>query len=149
MKKKIIMGGLTGIAISTHINLIISVIASIALGKGKYYMVTPEFSDAIGNELNATIIALIIIIAYGFICGAVSAIYWVEKLNFMLQNIIHMTTIFLTTILMGIIMKWFDFNILDIAIFISIFIVIYAIIWTSIYLYWKNKFKKINEGLKK
>ncbi|PFK47949.1 permease [Bacillus cereus] len=84
----------------------------------------------------------------GIIFSFASLVFEREEWNMLKQTIIHFIILLGTLLPIAIWVGWVPAQIGPIFIFIGSFILIYFIIWCIMAMYWKNKIKELNNGLK-
>lgn len=130
-----------GIAISTTIALVISLVA------GSYSPVSLELIDLMGGLMNAALFQYLVSAALGFICGFGSSIWAVERWSLLRKTVIHFLLLTFTMLPLSIACRWVTPNFISILIYFVIFAVLYLIIWIVQYLIIRRKISKINARL--
>ena len=148
MKIIFIKRALLGFPLGIAIGYTISIIFSLAFANGYYGAVHPELIEAFGNEINAVIVQSILWGLIGFIFSGSSVIWEKENWSLLKQTTIVFFVYLLPTMVVGYILKWFTFNMLQVIIFISIFIFIFFVIWILIYLKTKKDVQEFNKKIK-
>lgn len=146
MKHIFIKRALLGIPLGISIGYIISIIFSLIFANGYYGAVHPELAQTFGNEINAVIIQAMLWGIIGFVYSGFSVIWEKDDWSLTKQTVAVFLAYMLPMIVIGYILKWFTFNILEIFSFVLIFSLIFTLIW--IFAYWKLK-KDINAINKK
>ena len=148
MKIIFIKRALLGFPLGIAIGYTISIIFSLAFANGYYGAVHPELIEAFGNEINAVIVQSILWGLIGFIFSGSSVIWEKENWSLLKQTTIVFFVYLLPMMVVGYILKWFTFNMLQVIIFISIFIFIFFVTWILIYLKTKKDVQEFNKKLK-
>ena len=149
MKTLFIKRALLGFPLGMAIGYTINIIFSLAFANGYYGAVHPELIEAFGNEINAVIIQAILWGLLGFIYSGFSVIWEKDNWSLVKQTTIVFFVYLLPMMIVGYILKWYTFNILQVIIFISIFILIFFIIWILIYLKTKKDVDALNAKIQK
>ena len=149
MKTLFIKRALLGFPLGMVIGHTQNIIFSLAFANGYYGAVHPERIVAFGNEINAVIIQAILWGLLGFIYSGFSVIWEKDNWSLVKQTTIVFFVYLLPMLIVGYILKWFTFNILQVITFISIFIFIFFIIWILIYLKTKKDVDALNAKIQK
>ena len=149
MKTIFIKRALLGFPLGMAIGYTISIIFSLTFANGYYGAIHPELIETFGNEINAVIVQAILWGLTGFIFSGFSVIWEKDNWSLVKQTTIAFFVYLLSIMVVGYILKWFTFNILQVIIFISIFIFIFFIIWILIYLKMKKDVDAFNAKIQK
>ena len=149
MKTTFIKRALLGFPLGMAIGYTMSIIFSLAFANGDYGAVHPKLIEAFGNEINAVIVQAILWGLFGFIFSGFSVIWEKDNWSLVKQTTIAFFVYLLPIMVIGYILKWFTFRILEVIIFISIFIFIFFIIWILIYLKTKKDVDAFNAKIQK
>lgn len=148
MSKKIIGLGFSGFFVGVVIGYAISLIQSAIVGNGNFYPVAPDFMTACGTELNATVIQFFLTGILGVFISISSTLFDTNKLNLLMQTVLHFFIITTATSLVAFICKWIPYSVIGVIIWFAIFFIIYAIIWIAYMVIAKKHIAQINERLK-
>ncbi len=148
MKIKFLKRAMLGIPLGIAIGNIMSILISVIIGKGIYYVIVPELSQEFGNELNAVIIQTILFGIIGMIYAGFSVVWEKKNWSLIKQTLIVFIAYLVPMLTVGNILKWFEFNVIEMLIFTVIFIVIFVIIWIIVYLKTKKDVDKFNNMIK-
>lgn len=147
MKKRILYSCLIGSIAGIALGFMIPLFISIKVNDGNYYPCTPDFVNAIGNTLNATILQTLLCACLG-ILGAISGlIYRIEKWNLLKQSIISGIILSTSMITTAYICYWVPHTSIAILGYMLQFFGIYAIIWLILYLRIRKNIQELNETL--
>ena len=149
MKTIFIKRALLGFPLGMAIGYTISIIFSVAFANGYYGAVHPELIATFGNEINAVIFQAILWGLIGFIFSGFSVIWEKDNWSLVKQTTIAFLVYLLPMMVVGYILKWFEFSILQVIIFILIFIFIFFVTWILIYLKTKKDVDAFNKIIKK
>lgn len=147
--KSIIQRGLIGALLGIAISYIISILISISngVGDGLFYPCSLGLLAQFDTELAAVIFQVVMSAIYGFVQGAITVVWDMEKWSFVKQTLIHFLVLFVSTFLFGWLNYWFPHKLTSILVAIGIFLVIYLVCWTIGYFAWKRKIKDLNKKL--
>ncbi len=149
MRSKVIKRFLLGILVGISIGNIMSIIYSVIYANGYYGVVTPELVVKMGNEINAVIINTILWGIIGAIYCSFSVVWEIEKWSMLKKIIIVFSAYIITIMSIGLILDWFTFALIDMAIFIIVFTSIFLLIWIISYKITKKETDMMNEKIKK
>ena len=149
MKAKFIKRALLGFPLGLAIGYTLSIIFSLVFANGYYGAVHPELIASFGSEINAVIIQAILWGLFGSIYAGFSVVWEYDNLSIVKQTAIVFSAYLLPTILVGYILKWFAFSILQVIVFILIFVIIFFVIWILIYFKTKKDVDAFNAKIKK
>ncbi|MDO4549563.1 MAG: DUF3021 domain-containing protein [Clostridia bacterium] len=148
MKRKLIlrclMGAPLGIAISTMITIVISLI----VGDGNYYAVVPELIEDCGTEMNAVLLQAVCSLVYGAAWAGASLIWEVEHWSILRQTATHLAVCSLATFPVAYFMRWMERGLAGILGYFGIFFGIYLVIWLSQYAAMKKRIEQLNSRLR-
>ena len=94
---------------------------------------------------NEVALGILTIEVLALVVGGMSAIYQQERLPLATAILIHGGVLYVTYILIYLINGWLQRKLMPILVFSVIFVTGYALIWLFIYLFNKQKTKKINQ----
>ena len=149
MKVTFIKRALLGFPLGIAIGYTISIIFSVAFANGYYGAVHPELIETFGSEINAVIVQAILWGLTGFVFAGFSVIWEKNDWSLVKQTTIVFCAYLLPTMIVGYILKWFEFSMLQAIMFVLIFIFIFFFIWVIFYLKAKKDVKAFNERIKK
>lgn len=148
MKKKVLLRSLIGAPIGVAISYIITVIISLFIGDGNYYVAAPQLVIELGGEMNAVLAQTIGSIIFGAACGGGAVIWEMENWSLLKMTVMHLIVISVSTFPIAYMMHWIPHNLLGIVIYCAVFFSVYAGIWLSIYFSIKKSIKKLNREIK-
>ena len=96
---------------------------------------------------NEVALGILTIELLALVVGGMSAIYQQEQLPLATAILIHGGVLYIAYILIYLINGWLQRKLMPILVFSVIFVTGYALIWAFIYLFNKQRTKKINENL--
>lgn len=144
MKKKLLsrclMGAPIGLAISTSVTIIISLIA----GNGDYYPVVPALIEVCGNEMNAVLLQAVCSLLYGAVFAGATVIWEKDDWSILRQTVTHLIVCSLATLPIAYFMHWMEHSLLGVIGYFAIFFGIYLIIWLSQYSTMKKRVQQLN-----
>ena len=123
-----LLGAPIGLTISTAITIIIS----LAIGKGEYFAVVPELTVDFGTEINAVLIQALCSMLYGAAFAGASVI-WDADWSLTRMTIVHFLICSTATFPIAYLMRWMEHTAGGILTYYGIFLVIYVMIWVSQY----------------
>ncbi|MFT9057342.1 MAG: DUF3021 domain-containing protein [Ethanoligenens sp.] len=85
----------------------------------------------------------------GFICSALAVVYTVEHWSIPQRTAAHVTGTAVVYFPAATFAGWITMTPSGVAIFVTGFLVFYLCYWCGFYVYWKLKFRKINDVLRK
>ncbi len=123
-----LVGAPIGLAISTAITIIISLV----IGKGEYFAVVPELASDFGSEVNAVLIQALCSMLYGAAFAGASVI-WDTDWSLTKMTVIHLLICSAATFPIAYLMRWMDHTVGGVLKYFGVFLLIYLIIWVSQY----------------
>ena len=135
-----LLGAPIGLTISTAITIIIS----LAIGKGEYYAVVPELIADFGTEINAVLIQALCSMMYGAAFAGASVI-WDTDWSLTRMTIVHLLICSAATFPIAFLMRWMEHTVGGILIYFGIFLFIYLMIWISQYTRIKKSIAALNK----
>lgn len=149
MKKKLILRGLLGMPIGISIGLIITIIISAFAGNGEFYIVTPELTATMGNELNAVILQTVLCGIMGIGFAMASVIWEIDSWSLAKQSAVHFVIISAVMLPIAYAANWMEHSAAGVISYFIIFIAIFVVSWLTQYFSLKVKIKKINTSVEK
>ena len=134
------LGAPIGLAISTAI----TIMNSLAIGKGEYYAVVPELIADFGTEINAVLIQALCSMMYGAAFAGASVI-WDTDWSLTRMTIVHLLICSAATFPIAFLMRWMEHTVGGILIYFGIFLFIYLMIWISQYTSIKKSIAALNK----
>ena len=148
MFKKIAFRGITGFVLGVFVANLFAIVSSTIFGQnGAYTPVAQLLINKCGSEIAAAWVMFILSGFIGGLCSASALLFENDKLNLILQTVLHCIINAPSMFLIGWICYWMPHNAFGITIWFVEFILIYAMIWLSFYLSYKKKVKQVNEAL--
>jgi len=147
MKKKAIQRGLLGFPIGISIGHIITIIISLFLGSGNYYPIPPELISAVGSEIGAVVIQVVLSGLFGASCAAASVIWEIEDWSIAKQTGIHFSIISMIMLPIAYFAHWIPRSLVGFLMYFGAFVTIFVVVWVIHYYIWRNKIKYINKGI--
>ena len=121
-----------GAPIGLAISMAITIMNSLAIGKGEYYAVVPELIADFGTEINAVLIQALCSMMYGAAFAGASVI-WDTDWSLTRMTIVHLLICSAATFPIAFLMRWMEHTVGGILIYFGIFLFIYLMIWISQY----------------
>lgn len=149
MKKKIAARAALGFPIGIAIGNIITVIASLIYGGGRYFVCTEEFIDLIGNEAAAAAVQTLLCGIMGMGYAAASVIWEADNISLLKQTIICFLIYSAILFPIAYVANWMEHSVIGVIIYIGVFAATFALIWVIQFFMWKRKVQSINAMLKK
>lgn len=149
MKKKILMRCLIGAPLGLAISTIITIIISLIIADGNYYPVVPELITDCGSEMNAVLLQAICSLIYGAAWSGASVIWEIDNWSILRQTMTHLIICSAATFPIAYTMRWMAHDARGILLYFGIFFGIYLIIWLSQYSSMKRRVQQMNEKIKK
>lgn len=142
----IVFSFLSGIGIGHLISIIVSAIIT----KGTdYSVVVPAFVTMMGgNMFVAALVAALVYGAIGTIFAVANEVWRKEQWSLLTRTAVYYSATFIPMFLAAMLLRWFEFNVLNLLIFIGQFTVIFMIIWVINYFVIRRQIKVINAKIK-
>ena len=147
--KKALLRGLIGFPIGVTIGYAITILISLAFGKGHYSPVVPAMTEQFGSEITAVILQFFLCGMMGVAFAAMSVIWESEKLNLAAQSGINFLLSVCTMIPIAYVCHWMEHSIEGALSYFGVFAAIYASIWVAMYFVYRAKIRQINADLNK
>ncbi len=147
MKRKIIKRGLLGFPLGIAICFVITVIISACVGDGSFYPVTQELIEKMGTELNAVILQTVLCGVMGTGYAMASVIWDIDSWSLAKQSGVYFAIACVVMFPIAYIANWMKHDAVGILSYAGIFVAIFVFAWLIQYLVWKDKVKKMNEGI--
>jgi hypothetical protein len=148
MLKKTIMRGALGFPLGICIGYVITIGISVVVATGTYYPCVPALARELGGELAAVIFQAVLTGVLGSAFAAASVIWEVEKWSIAKQTGLYFLVASAAMFPISYFAGWMERSFTGFLVYFGIFITIFAVMWIMQYLVWKNKIKRINEGIK-
>lgn len=149
MKKRLIGCVLRGFPLGIAIGFVVTLINSINVWDGSFYLVTQELIDMMGNELNAVILQTVLWGIMGFGFSMTSVIYEIDSWSLARQTGIIFAVVCIAVLPAAYIANWMEHSIGGVLSYVGKFIATFVVIWIITYLKWKRRIKKMNDSVKK
>ena len=147
MKRKIIKRGFLGFPLGIAIGYVITVIISVCVGDGSFYPVTAELIDTMGNELNAVVFQTVLCGIMGMGYAMASVIWDIDSWSLAKQSGVYFAIACVVMFPIAYIANWMKHDIVGILSYAGIFVAIFIFVWLIQYFVWKDKVKKMNDGI--
>lgn len=148
MKTKAFLRGLFGIPTGITIGYLMTIIYSIAWGKGSYSpCVAPELVQLMGNEINAVILQTGLYALLGLSYSCSSVIWEIETWGITKQTIIYFLIASCTMMPVAYFTYWMEHSLAGFLAYFGIFVFIFFIIWLTLYLVMLHLVKTMNKKL--
>lgn len=146
--KKAILRGLLGFPIGVFIGYAITIIISLIAEDGGYMPAVPVLVAQYG-EIKAVVLQFVLSGLLGAVSAAGSVVWETDRWSILKQTFVHFLILSLTMLPIAYFAGWMEKTVAGFALYFSIFIVLYAIIWAVQCLVWRQKIKKVNEGIRR
>ena len=147
MKRKIIKRGFLGFPLGIAIGYVITVIISVCVGDGSFYPVTAELIDTMGNELNAVVFQTVLCGIMGMGYAMASVIWDIDSWSLAKQSGVYFAIACVVMFPIAYIANWMKHDIVGILSYAGIFVAIFIFVWMIQYFVWKDKVKRMNDGI--
>lgn len=147
MKRKIIKRGFLGFPLGVAIGYVITVIISVCVGDGSFYPVTAELIDTMGNELNAVVFQTVLCGIMGMGYAMASVIWDIDSWSLAKQSGVYFAIACVVMFPIAYIANWMKHDIVGILSYAGIFVAIFIFVWLIQYFVWKDKVKRMNDGI--
>lgn len=149
MKKKIMLRIITGFPIGITIGYLITIFASLAVGKGYYSPCVPELISVMGNEINAVLLQALLSGLLGAGFGAGSVIWEIEQWSLVRQTGVYFLIVSAIMMPVAYFAYWMEHSITGFFGYFGIFVLIFVIIWVVQFVVGKRNVRRLNENLYK
>lgn len=149
MKKELLKRMLFGAPIGLAISTIITIIISLIIGDGRFHAVVPSLTIAMGNEINAVVFQSVLSIIYGAAWAGASLVWDAEGWSLLKMTVVHLIIASVASFPIAYFARWMPATVGGILMYIGIFLFIYAGIWTSQYNMMKKRIAAMNAKLPK
>lgn len=147
MKRKTIKRGFLGFPLGIAIGYVITVIISVCVGDGSFYPVTAELIDTMGNELNAVVFQTVLCGIMGMGYAMASVIWDIDSWSLAKQSGVYFAIACVVMFPIAYIANWMKHDIVGILSYAGIFVAIFIFVWLIQYFVWKDKVKRMNDGI--
>jgi ABC-type multidrug transport system permease subunit len=147
IKKELLKRCLRGAPLGLAINMVITIIISVAVGDGTYHAAVPQLIADSGSEINAVIVQAVLALIYGAAWAGASVIWEVEHWSILKQTVVHLIICSAASFPIAYFAGWMPRSGSGILLFFGMFFVIYLIVWLALYSAMKKRVKEINERL--
>ena len=147
MKRKIIKRGFLGFPLGIAIGYVITVIISVCVGDGSFYPVTAELIDTMGNELNAVVFQTVLCGIMGMGYAMASVIWDIDSWSLAKQSGVYFAIACVVMFPIAYIANWMKHDIVGILSYAGVFVAIFIFVWLIQYFVWKDKVKRMNDGI--
>lgn len=147
MKKELLKRCLFGAPIGLAISTVITIIISLIVGDGRFYAVVPSLSVDMGSEINAVILQAVLSLIYGAAWAGASVIWDAEKWSLLKMTLVHLLVTSLATFPIAYFARWMPHSTTGILMYIGIFIAIYIGVWFGQYGAMKKKISAFNKKI--
>ncbi|HML68192.1 MAG TPA: DUF3021 domain-containing protein [Clostridia bacterium] len=147
MKKELIKRCLLGAPLGLAISTVITILISIIIADGRYHAVVPELTSEMGSEINAVVLQAVLSLIYGAAWAGASVVWDAEHWSLLKMTLVHLIVTSVATFPIAYFARWMPHDAKGILIYIGIFVVIYASIWASQYSAMKKKIREMNEKI--
>lgn len=144
MRKKLLFRCLIGAPIGLAISTVITIIISLIIGDGRYYAVVPELADGCGTEINAVMLQALSAMLYGAVWAGASLIWEQERWSLLRQTATHLAVCSAATFPIAYFLRWMEASLMGIAKYFGIFFGIYLLVWLFQYSSISRRIRQIN-----
>lgn len=145
--KKIIQRALFGFPVGVAISYAITILTSLAMGKGHYTPVVPQMIGQFGSEIEAVTVQFLLSGLMGSAFAAMSAIWENDRLSLAAQSVINFALSAAVILPVAYVCHWMEHSLRGAMIYLGVFAGIYASIWAGMYAVYRARIKKINEEM--
>lgn len=149
MKKQAILRGLLGFPLGIAIGYTITIIGSLALGRGSYYPCTPKLIETMGSEINAVVVQTVLCGLLGSSFASSSVVWEIDHWSPAKQSSVYFLITAIIMMPVAYVTNWMQHTLTGFLIYFITFAAIFFIIWIVQYFIWKGKIKKMNNKIKK
>ena len=146
-KKEMLRRGLHGIPQGLAIGYVISIIASIMMGDGDFYLASGALIEQFGSEIAAVIIQAIFSAIVGSTFGVISVIWEIDEWSIFKQTGIYFTISSLIFLPISYYLQWMHRSLQGFVIYFAVFLFIFIVTWLVQYFVWRKRISQINERL--
>lgn len=149
MKKRLIFRGLMGIPIGITISSVFTIVFSLIWANGGYAPCPPGLTQAVGSEIGAVVVQVVLsgIVGAGF--AAASVIWEIEDWSMARQTGTCFAVYGVIMFPIAYLARWMEPTAAGILSYVGIFIVLFVVIWLIFYFILRGKVKELNNGMKK
>ena len=147
MKKELIKRCLLGAPLGLAISTVITILISIIIADGRYHAVVPDLTSEMGSEISAVVLQAVLSLIYGAAWAGASVVWDAEHWSLLKMTLVHLIVTSVATFPIAYFARWMPHDAKGILIYIGIFVVIYASIWASQYSAMKKKIREMNEKI--
>lgn len=147
MKKELIKRCLLGAPLGLAISTVITILISLIIADGRYHAVVPELTSEMGSEINAVVLQAVLSLVYGAAWAGASVVWDAEHWSLLKMTLVHLIVTSVATFPIAYFARWMPHDAKGILIYFGIFVVIYVSIWASQYSAMKKKIREMNEKI--
>lgn len=147
MKKELIKRCLLGAPLGLAISTVITILISLIIADGRYHAVVPELTSEMGSEINAVVLQAVLSLVYGAAWAGASVVWDAEHWSLLKMTLVHLIVTSVATFPIAYFARWMPHDAKGILIYFGIFVVIYVSIWASQYSAMKEKIREMNEKI--
>lgn len=149
MKKQILLRGGIGIPIGITISYLFTIVGSLCWGTGAYSPCVPELTAAVGSEIYAVLLQMVLSAVLGFVCAAASVVWDIERWGIAVQTGVYFLILSVIMLPIAYVLRWMEHSVSGCLIYLGIFVALFVLIWLFSYLIGKYNVKKMNSRLNK
>ena len=147
MKKELIKRGLLGAPLGLAISTVITILISLIVGDGRYYAVVPQLVSDMGSEMNAVLLQAALSLVYGAAWAGASVVWDAEHWSLLKMTLVHLLVTSVASFPIAYFAYWMPHNVAGILSYVGIFVAIYISIWISQYSAMKKKISEMNQKI--
>lgn len=149
MTKKLLLRGLLGIFIGLAIGYVITIALSLTAETQQYMPCAPGFAEAVGSETGAVALQAVLCALIGFVCGAGSLVWEIERWGLMRQTAAYFGIAAVTILPVAYVLRWMDGSAMGILIYFAIFVAIFACVFLIQFFLARRAIRKLNSELQR
>lgn len=142
MRKRLITRSLIGLVTGPFCAHVITLIVNY-FSHGQYLICMPELTESLGPT--GAIVAQTVLGAFlGVMANGGMCFFDIEEWSLLRASVAHCSLILVTFIIVGLLLRWFSFDIIPILIMACMIFFVYALIWLIMYAIWKREIREMN-----
>lgn len=148
MMKKTFFRGVLGFPLGICLGYVITIGTSAVSGTGEYHPCVPALVQQFGSELAAVIFQAVLCGILGTAFGAASIIWDVDRWSIAKQTGVYFLAVSAAMLPIAYFAGWMERSPVGFLLYFAIFIATFVVMWIIQYLVWKNRVRRINDGIR-